>query len=252
MPAEAISGRLDPRQRLESLSGQCGDGSLPHAPLTKRRLNQEVRRSRSSEIDCAGSDSSKYSGAAIQGEALVSNASALLGTWRMVSWTRTAAASGVTADAMGPDPNGYIAYHADGRMMAWSSGAKGENHDPGPRPPSKRRRCSIRCWPMRRAMSSRTARSSIMSMRLGDRMGSGPDPPVQARGRQACHQRRARHGSGQRRRGRLRHGISPGQRNRNNGRSPCLRWFPPLGVGRRGRRVLQSFSTTARRLTWPF
>lgn len=34
----------------------------------------------------------------------------------MVSWTRTAVASGVTADAMGPDPNGYIAYHADGRL----------------------------------------------------------------------------------------------------------------------------------------
>ncbi len=43
---------------------------------------------------------------------------ALLGTWRMVSWTRTAIATGVTTDAMGPNPNGYIAYHADGRMMA--------------------------------------------------------------------------------------------------------------------------------------
>jgi len=48
----------------------------------------------------------------------VFNASALLGTWRTVSWTWTVVAGGVTADAMGPDPNGYIAYHGDGRMMA--------------------------------------------------------------------------------------------------------------------------------------
>lgn len=46
----------------------------------------------------------------------MSDASALLGTWRIVAWTRTAVASGVTADAIGPDPNGYIAYHADGRL----------------------------------------------------------------------------------------------------------------------------------------
>jgi lipocalin-like protein len=43
---------------------------------------------------------------------------ALLGTWRMVSWTRKAVTTGVVTDAMGADPIGYIAYHADGRMMA--------------------------------------------------------------------------------------------------------------------------------------
>ena len=43
---------------------------------------------------------------------------ALLGSWRMLSWTRTATATGETTDALGPDPIGYIAYHADGRMMA--------------------------------------------------------------------------------------------------------------------------------------
>jgi Lipocalin-like domain len=43
---------------------------------------------------------------------------ALLGTWRMTAWTRQVAASGEVSDAMGPDPIGYIAYHADGRMMA--------------------------------------------------------------------------------------------------------------------------------------
>jgi hypothetical protein len=36
----------------------------------------------------------------------------------MVSWTRKAVATGVVTDAMGADPIGYIAYQADGRMMA--------------------------------------------------------------------------------------------------------------------------------------
>ena len=43
---------------------------------------------------------------------------ALLGTWRMVSWVREVVATGERADVLGPDPVGYIAYHADGRMMA--------------------------------------------------------------------------------------------------------------------------------------
>lgn len=36
----------------------------------------------------------------------------------MISWTRRSIATGEISDAMGPDPIGYIAYHADGRMMA--------------------------------------------------------------------------------------------------------------------------------------
>ena len=48
----------------------------------------------------------------------MADAEALLGTWKMVSWTRKNVASGEITDAMGPDPIGYIAYHADGRMMA--------------------------------------------------------------------------------------------------------------------------------------
>jgi hypothetical protein len=48
----------------------------------------------------------------------MANVAALLGTWRMVSWTKKTVATGETTDAMGPNPNGYIAYHADGRMMA--------------------------------------------------------------------------------------------------------------------------------------
>lgn len=36
----------------------------------------------------------------------------------MASWTREAVATGAVTDALGPNPIGYIAYHADGRMMA--------------------------------------------------------------------------------------------------------------------------------------
>ena len=48
----------------------------------------------------------------------MATADALLGTWKMVSWTREVVGTGQTSDAMGPNPIGYIAYHADGRMMA--------------------------------------------------------------------------------------------------------------------------------------
>ncbi len=44
--------------------------------------------------------------------------SALIGSWRMQEWTRTSVRTGETSDALGPSPIGYIAYHADGRMMA--------------------------------------------------------------------------------------------------------------------------------------
>lgn len=61
----------------------------------------------------------------------MADASALLGTWRMTSWTRTSVATGVTTDAMGPNPNGYIAYHADGRMMALVVARSREKHQAG-------------------------------------------------------------------------------------------------------------------------
>lgn len=56
--------------------------------------------------------------------------SALHGTWRMLSWTRTSVATGVTTDAMGPDPNGYISYHPDGRMMALVVSRRRDAHPP--------------------------------------------------------------------------------------------------------------------------
>jgi hypothetical protein len=49
---------------------------------------------------------------------VMADTAALLGTWKMMSWTREVVATGEVSDAMGPDPIGYIAYHSDGRMMA--------------------------------------------------------------------------------------------------------------------------------------
>uniref|UniRef100_UPI0013D5E481 lipocalin-like domain-containing protein n=1 Tax=Acinetobacter baumannii TaxID=470 RepID=UPI0013D5E481 len=43
----------------------------------------------------------------------------LIGTWKMLSWTRQSLQTGEITDAMGANPIGYIAYHADGRMMAF-------------------------------------------------------------------------------------------------------------------------------------
>lgn len=45
-------------------------------------------------------------------------ASRLLGTWKLVSVIREEVPSGVTIDLMGPSPQGFITYSADGRMVA--------------------------------------------------------------------------------------------------------------------------------------
>jgi hypothetical protein len=45
-------------------------------------------------------------------------AARLLGTWKMVSWTRRLVATGEEADAFGPRPIGTITYSADGRVTA--------------------------------------------------------------------------------------------------------------------------------------
>ena len=48
----------------------------------------------------------------------MADAVALLGTWKMILWTRKVVTTGAITDVMGTDPIGCIAYHADGRMMA--------------------------------------------------------------------------------------------------------------------------------------
>jgi hypothetical protein len=46
----------------------------------------------------------------------MANASALLGSWRMISWKKEFVATGKAGDALGPDPQGFITYTADGRV----------------------------------------------------------------------------------------------------------------------------------------
>jgi hypothetical protein len=47
----------------------------------------------------------------------VPDPTALLGTWKLVSCVREVVATGERANVFGPDPVGYLACHADGRMM---------------------------------------------------------------------------------------------------------------------------------------
>lgn len=42
---------------------------------------------------------------------------ALVGTWRLLTFTRTVLATGETIDLFGKSPSGYITYGADGRMQ---------------------------------------------------------------------------------------------------------------------------------------
>src|SRR3712207_3144604 len=66
----------------------------------------------------------------------MADASALLGTWRMVSWTREVVATGELSDAMAPNPTGYIPSSADGRTTALAL----KRHRPalsGPEPTDK-------------------------------------------------------------------------------------------------------------------
>jgi hypothetical protein len=48
----------------------------------------------------------------------MADASRLIGTWKMVSWKRETVETGEVSDPVGPNPNGYISYAADGRMFA--------------------------------------------------------------------------------------------------------------------------------------
>lgn len=45
--------------------------------------------------------------------------SRILGTWRMLSWTRRLSETGREQDALGPDPFGYLNYAPDGRLMVF-------------------------------------------------------------------------------------------------------------------------------------
>jgi hypothetical protein len=45
--------------------------------------------------------------------------SRILGTWRMLSWTRHLSETGLEQDALGPNPFGYLNYAPDGRLMVF-------------------------------------------------------------------------------------------------------------------------------------
>lgn len=47
-----------------------------------------------------------------------SNHSKILGSWQMVSWTITDLSTGEVSPAFGENPEGYVTYSEDGRVMA--------------------------------------------------------------------------------------------------------------------------------------
>ena len=79
----------------------------------------------------------------------------LLGTWKMLSWTRMTVATGEVKDALGPDPIGYIAFHADGRMKAYVHAAIGQYPRRFPRQ-RKRLNCLTPCSRTLRLTNSKT------------------------------------------------------------------------------------------------
>jgi len=54
---------------------------------------------------------------AVNGDQQAGVASCLHGTWKMLSWTTEDLVTGQTADALGANPEGYVTYAPDGRVM---------------------------------------------------------------------------------------------------------------------------------------
>jgi hypothetical protein len=48
----------------------------------------------------------------------MADAADLIGSWKLISFTRTSVETGDVTNALGDDPVGYIAYYPGGRMMA--------------------------------------------------------------------------------------------------------------------------------------
>jgi len=48
----------------------------------------------------------------------MTEAAAVVGTWRMLSWTRDFVETGEQIDSLGPEPTGFVTYTADGRVHA--------------------------------------------------------------------------------------------------------------------------------------
>src|SRR4051812_7559162 len=91
--------------------------SLPVVQQPRNPQSESIARSPYDSSCCEGAPAQSWRVSVRRRRPMV-DATALLGTWKMVSWTREVVGTGETSGAMGPNPIGYIAYHADGRMMA--------------------------------------------------------------------------------------------------------------------------------------
>ena len=153
------------------------DGCLPHAPLTKRLLHQEVRRS------------SNGSGFKIFRSGNPAGARFFFVTPRMILRTQTAIASDVSAGAMAR----FQPLHRlpRGRQNDGLGRLARRKSRPPPATVKKRQRCS-RLMLAYAAIDEFEDGKVIRHVDAAWRpeIGPGPGPPVQERGRQARHQRR--------------------------------------------------------------
>ena len=65
----------------------------------------------------------------------------ILGTWRMLSWTRRLVESGEESDALGPNPFGYINYAPDGHLMVFV--LRSGRPRPATTPPTEREKVAL-------------------------------------------------------------------------------------------------------------
>lgn len=63
------------------------------------------------------------------------------GTWRIVAWTRKLTESGEEADALGPDPFGYLNYAPDGRVMVFV--LRSGRRRPSANPPTEKEKIAL-------------------------------------------------------------------------------------------------------------
>ncbi|GEM_PF-32420 len=65
----------------------------------------------------------------------------ILGTWRMLAWTRQLVGSNEESDAFGPDPTGYITYAPDGRLIVLA--LRSDRPRPSGSPPTEREKIAL-------------------------------------------------------------------------------------------------------------
>ena len=65
----------------------------------------------------------------------------IVGTWKMLAWTRKLVESGEESDALGPNPFGYINYAADGRLMVFV--LRSNRPRPSSNPPNEKEKVAL-------------------------------------------------------------------------------------------------------------